>query len=149
MSNPSLRKDLESLLNKYSAENPSNTPDFILAGYMIGCLEIFEAAVNGRETWYGRKPVSFTDTPVTPLTPAPEEKPPEDEGKALIWHMERGKRYRYRTCQRCGASYDFYKKGKLFFFSSQCKCNGMAPECINRVSEAAILGKMKWLKPVD
>src|SRR3990167_4665218 len=35
-------------------ENAYNTPDFILAGYMEGCLEAWNAATQQRETWYGR-----------------------------------------------------------------------------------------------
>ncbi len=49
-----LQKELERLLNYYSRENMSNTPDFILAEYMIDCLRAFENAVVRRETWYGR-----------------------------------------------------------------------------------------------
>ena len=47
-------KELASLLNKYSRENASNTPDFILAMYLEACLLAFDAAVQQRETWYGR-----------------------------------------------------------------------------------------------
>jgi hypothetical protein len=49
-----LRKDIESAINKSSAENGSNTPDFILAEFMVACLAAFDAGVKGRETWYGR-----------------------------------------------------------------------------------------------
>jgi hypothetical protein len=49
-----LRNELSMLLNRASRENASNTPDFILAQYLIGCLEAFETAVQQRETWYGR-----------------------------------------------------------------------------------------------
>lgn len=49
-----LRSELETLLNSESMENGSNTPDFILAEYLIGCLENFDKTVNARETWYGR-----------------------------------------------------------------------------------------------
>lgn len=48
-------RELTSLLNKYSKENSSNTPDFVLAGYLNGCLSAFNNAVNNREEWYGRK----------------------------------------------------------------------------------------------
>lgn len=51
----SLRKEIEIALNKHSAENGSNTPDFILATYLTGCLASFNAAVAARESWYGRK----------------------------------------------------------------------------------------------
>lgn len=52
--NEEFYNELVSLINKYSRENASNTPDFILAGYIEGCLHIFEAAVVRREDWYGR-----------------------------------------------------------------------------------------------
>ena len=47
-------KELEVLINKYSKENASNTPDWILAQYLLGCLSAFETATQQRETWYGR-----------------------------------------------------------------------------------------------
>lgn len=47
-------RELSSLLNKYSKENDSNTPDFILARYISGCLRLFNATVNARSDWYGR-----------------------------------------------------------------------------------------------
>ena len=45
---------LTNLINKYSEENGSNTPDFILAKYMYECLENFNTAVSAREKWYSR-----------------------------------------------------------------------------------------------
>jgi len=50
------KKELEYLINKYSKENGSNTPDFILAEFMNGCLKSFDAAVKRRENWYGHTP---------------------------------------------------------------------------------------------
>jgi len=49
-------KELESLINKHSQEGASNTPDFILAQYVEGCLLNFATAVQQRETWHGRDP---------------------------------------------------------------------------------------------
>ena len=49
------RTDLEQLINRESAENGSNTPDFILACYLTDCLNAFDRAVNEREAWHGRK----------------------------------------------------------------------------------------------
>lgn len=49
----SLFKELTDLLNKHSKENESNTPDFILAKYLIGCLMAFNAAMIDRDSWYG------------------------------------------------------------------------------------------------
>ena len=46
--------ELTKLLNKYSMENESNTPDFILAQHLINSLHAFETAVNKREGWYGK-----------------------------------------------------------------------------------------------
>lgn len=45
---------LENLINRYSIENQSNTPDFILAQYLLSCLTAFAVAVQHREMWYGR-----------------------------------------------------------------------------------------------
>lgn len=47
-------EDLTTLLNRYSKENNSGTPDFILAGYLIKCLEAYNITVMEREIWYGR-----------------------------------------------------------------------------------------------
>lgn len=52
----SMRQELTSLLNRYSVENGSNTPDFILANYLLDALAAFDTAVRDREVWYGRKP---------------------------------------------------------------------------------------------
>jgi hypothetical protein len=55
------RHALEQLINRHSMEQFSNTPDWILAAYLEGCLAAFDRAVRARETWYGRKPVKFPD----------------------------------------------------------------------------------------
>lgn len=47
-------QELEHLINRYSQENASNTPDFILAQYLSGCLKAWNEAVARREQWYGR-----------------------------------------------------------------------------------------------
>ena len=51
------RQELEQLLNRYSKENGSDSPDFILAQYLIDCLDVYDRAVRAREVWYGR--ISF------------------------------------------------------------------------------------------
>jgi hypothetical protein len=50
-----LAQDLAAALNRHSMENGSNTPDFILADYLIGCLMAFNTNVNQRSTWYGHR----------------------------------------------------------------------------------------------
>jgi len=47
-------KGLEQLINQYSMENGSDTPDFILAGFLVNCLRQFDSAVREREHWHGR-----------------------------------------------------------------------------------------------
>lgn len=47
------RRDLKGLLNSYSMENGSNTPDGILADYLLACLDAFDKAVNTRHKWFG------------------------------------------------------------------------------------------------
>jgi len=63
MSKLTFRKDLETLINSHSVENGSNTPDFMLADYLMNCLEVWEETVNKREKWYGRKAVFPFDEP--------------------------------------------------------------------------------------
>ena len=46
-------KELETLVNRFSLENKSNTPDFILAEFMVHCLAAFEATSLRRESWFG------------------------------------------------------------------------------------------------
>lgn len=50
------RKALTDLINRYSLESLSDTPDFILADYLIDCLNTYGASVSKRESWYGRNP---------------------------------------------------------------------------------------------
>ena len=47
-------RELRALLNTQSMENASDTPDFLLASYLVDCLNAFNRAVNAREAWYGR-----------------------------------------------------------------------------------------------
>lgn len=53
---PEIEDAIRTVINRYSAENGSDTPDFILAQYMLACLEAFNAATKERERWYGRGP---------------------------------------------------------------------------------------------
>lgn len=62
----SFRSALERLINSHSLENGSHTPDFILAGYLIDCLEAFDRTLQAREKWYGRGPEA-----VEPQAPGP------------------------------------------------------------------------------
>jgi len=46
------RKELQALLNSHCMEMGRDTPDFILAQFLLGCLKAFNAAVNVRTGWY-------------------------------------------------------------------------------------------------
>lgn len=50
------RDDLRAVLNRYSRENGSNTPDFILADYLAGCLASYDAALTARDKWFDFNP---------------------------------------------------------------------------------------------
>ena len=50
---PAFRAELENLINTYSMENGSNTPDWILANFLIRCLEAFDITTRARDTWNG------------------------------------------------------------------------------------------------
>ena len=47
------KDELTKLINRHSLENDTNTPDFILAEYLIRCLDAF-TVVNLRDEWEGR-----------------------------------------------------------------------------------------------
>lgn len=68
--------ELESLINRYSMESGSGTPDFILAEYLDGCLKSFGQAVLARDRWYGFSGYSGNSPSEVPI---PE--PVEVEGK--------------------------------------------------------------------
>lgn len=51
---PSLFEKIRSAINSVSAENGSDTPDFILAEYLVACLDAYDKAVKAREKWHGR-----------------------------------------------------------------------------------------------
>lgn len=57
----SFMEELRALINRHSAENGSDTPDFLLAAYLYDCLVAFDRTVRDRERWYGRrkKPIAF------------------------------------------------------------------------------------------
>ena len=50
------KEELEHLLNKHNQEACSDTPDFILANFLVFCLAAFDASTAQRTEWY-KKPV--------------------------------------------------------------------------------------------
>ena len=47
-----MEKELITLLNTHSTDNECNTPDFILAKYLIGCLNNYKEATNKNIEWH-------------------------------------------------------------------------------------------------
>lgn len=47
------RSELGNLINRYSLESASNTPDFILAGYLSRALDNFDQTMIERKMYYG------------------------------------------------------------------------------------------------
>lgn len=64
-----LREDVERAINRNSAEEGSNTPDYVLAEFLLSCLRAFDAAVVERERWNGRGPGDDASDP--PIEPPP------------------------------------------------------------------------------
>lgn len=62
------RKDLAKVLNRYSQENGSDTPEWILADYLIGCLNSWKNAARMRDRWW-----SFTPWGASPSETATRE----------------------------------------------------------------------------
>ena len=53
MTESSLQYELTMLLNKHAKETSSNTPDFVLAEYLLGCLKAYTKAVQRTKQWQG------------------------------------------------------------------------------------------------
>jgi len=51
----SFEKKLSDLINCYSLEGGSDTPDFILAEYLNDCLQVYNKALKARIKWYGKE----------------------------------------------------------------------------------------------
>ncbi len=52
--NTTLVQEIRCAINRLSMERESNTPDYVLAEFLSSSLAAFNAAVNKRETHYGR-----------------------------------------------------------------------------------------------
>jgi hypothetical protein len=49
-------QELQELINRHSMDNESNTPDFLLAEYLMGCLSIYASTLARRDAWFNFKP---------------------------------------------------------------------------------------------
>lgn len=59
----SLHRDMATVLNKHSIDTRTDTPDWVLADYLVRCLRAFTDAVDEREAHEG--------TPLSTLTTRP------------------------------------------------------------------------------
>lgn len=46
------QEELTNLINKHSLENESNTPDYILAEFLKGALDIYNTTMKKRGKWH-------------------------------------------------------------------------------------------------
>jgi len=72
------RKELAGLLNRHSMENGSNTPDYLLADYLIACLRGLDSAIRMRDGHYGYR--QFTHVVVGIGTSGNVERGPRPSG---------------------------------------------------------------------
>lgn len=49
-----LQTEMAYVLNRFSQENQSNTPDFVLAQYLLDCLAAYNRAVKRSSEWHGQ-----------------------------------------------------------------------------------------------
>lgn len=87
MNTTKLRKEIWEAINRNSAENGSDTPDFILAEYLTDCLAAFDKAVSSRTAWYGPEPV-HCDPPED--SPIPRVLTPEESANITPGHQPDG-----------------------------------------------------------
>lgn len=80
-----LEQDITRAINSHSRENYSNTPDFLLATFMMDCLAAAERMVTAREKWYENPPRSPASADA-PKSKEPDQQKPGDllSGKTQI-----------------------------------------------------------------
>ncbi len=66
-----LRDDIQAAINRHSAESSSNTPDCILADYLIACLTAFDATTGQR--WCASRGLLLDDGLLVLAAPAAAE----------------------------------------------------------------------------
>ena len=53
--NNDLEKDIEVLMNQYNVDTITDTPDYILASYLMTCLRNYLITKATTETWFGKR----------------------------------------------------------------------------------------------
>ena len=49
-----MQRTIEHAINRSCGENDSNTPDFILAQFLMDCFDAFTLCSQSREQWFGK-----------------------------------------------------------------------------------------------
>ena len=80
-----IKNELAGLINSHSLENGSNTPDFILAAYLLNCLTVFDHANNWNTAWHSKDGVPADWRENGPPTAVRAHDEGTDEGR--IKHM--------------------------------------------------------------
>lgn len=85
-----LRREIEQAINRCGAEAGSDTPDWVLAEFLLGCLSSFDKAVLARTAWHGDQGQSGAQPSAPIAAPqgwlvervpqAPEGNPAPDQG---------------------------------------------------------------------
>lgn len=52
ISEDELTEELASLLNRHNVDNWANTPDYILAEHLMGCLRQYRATLETNRQWH-------------------------------------------------------------------------------------------------
>lgn len=141
----SFTEELTTLINRYSLENASDTPDFLLAEYINMALEVYNTIVVKREKWYGREtgngrsimarePESIRESTTDKLTPS-EPVFPADKSPYLLAMV-----YDNYTSQFQRMEFERLQKDDLFFLvdNDGRSCSGMY-----RAKHSAISGEIK------
>lgn len=53
MNDENLKQQFRTIMNIYGIDNECNTPDYILAEYLIDCLKSYKKIHNANRTWHG------------------------------------------------------------------------------------------------
>jgi len=72
-----LEEDLAEVLNRHNQENASDTPDYLLARFLVRCLDAWNATQQERTAWYSR---GREETPEPWPGPSAPPLPPRGEG---------------------------------------------------------------------
>jgi hypothetical protein len=59
-------REIAEVINRHSRENGSDTPDFILAAYLVNCLFAFDQAASWRAKWHSQDGVPLNERALGP-----------------------------------------------------------------------------------